>query len=444
MTIDTVPAAEPAGRTRTRTRTYCGLPCPCPPDDTEACWCCGCDHCIRVRGDLLTLQSGDLPPGQRAPGTGLDSVDTADAEALTRWLNQPARSDTPSPEPPATPPEPETTWWAVPADFEASAAKLPAALRRDDDATIIYANKVSWISGVGGIGKSWIGLICAIAAERAIFVDTDDQPPTMGQRARLLGAYEQVSDVNRFRYTKPHNLYYDFGDGDAADLRNRDAAIEWLGDGILVLDNAGGLRCPQDGSDVRPWIEAVIEPWRRRHKPTIIVLDHRPKRAAGRAPGPIGSEYKVDYADGAVLDIAGKPWNLTEGGSLTLTVVKDRHGQLPAVRDDIAATIRATWQRGGFAYTITPPKDGQTTQESVDLVDARADIERRILTAVGNCGDIGITSATALHKAVGGRKQTVLSIASQLASDGLLAMTEHGRSHRYVLTSLGSETLDMQ
>ena len=271
-------------------------------------------------------------------------------------------------------------WWAAPEDFYGTGEKRPAALTRDDGETLIYRNTLNWIGGLAGSGKSWVALMAALRSDRTFYWDFEDKPQTLGERATLLGGIDIVTDDTRFRYARGYNLLHDYGDGDQADRADFDAAVTWLGDGLLVIDTASSAGCPMDGGDVIPWIKEFVEPWKARGA-TIIVIDHLPK-GKDRAPGPIGSQHKTAAPDGAVYSIDQRnAWGKSNGGRITLVLVKDRHGDVPAQVDRPVAIIRGGFDpHGGFGYTIDNPGAGDTTDTTGD------DLDDRIVAAVYEYG----------------------------------------------------------
>ena len=98
-------------------------------------------------------------------------------------------------------------------------------------------------------------------------------------------------------------------------------ALEWLqeseGPALVVIDSAESAGCPADGSDVAPWLQKIVEPFRDAGC-TVLVLDHVPKRKEGRPLGPIGSQHKLAKIDGAALFVSGVPWTQKTDGHLVV------------------------------------------------------------------------------------------------------------------------------
>ena len=411
-----------------------GLYCNCPPP--PACGDCGADTCeacfhadyeMRAAppmpiGDLITLRDQEQAALNRslAEARAADPAFVAQVqmEIATMRAHQERPFDDNLPQ-----------WWAAPEDFYGTGEKRPAALTRDDGETLIYRNTLNWIGGLAGSGKSWVALVAALRSDRAFYWDFEDTSQTLGERATLLGGIDIVTDDTRFRYARGHNLLHDYGDGDQADRADFDAAVTWLGDGLLVIDTASSAGCPMDGGDVIPWIQEFIDPWKARGA-TIIVIDHIPK-GKDRAPGPIGSQHKQAAPDGAVYSIEQRTaWNKTNDGRITLVLVKDRHGDVPAQVNRPAATIRGNFnQYGGFGYTIDNP--GDTTNVSDAPGD---DLDARIVAAVREHGThpTRILTYTRLKELVGPVSRTRLTETTQrLHDEGLVVRRPYGRGLKF-------------
>ena len=68
---------------------------------------------------------------------------------------------------------------------------LPALLKRQDGATILYAGKLNWLFGIPGSGKSWVAIIAAneaiLCGGRVLIMDYEDSKATFQRRAALIG-----------------------------------------------------------------------------------------------------------------------------------------------------------------------------------------------------------------------------------------------------------------
>ena len=421
---------------------YCGADSPCP---SEALHCshCICLSCweIRIARERLADPGPDysqipfctaIPPCGTLQGWA--HCEHCECDEPTCQLLRDFADPTPPEAPePAPAPELSPAWWTPPEAFVVTGEKRPAALSRDDGETILYAHCLNWVSGMWRCGKSWTALLAALNSARSLYWDFEDSARSMGERSALLGGLSHIQNDDLFRHATGYNLLHDYGDGQQAERSDFDEAVEWLGDGLLVIDTAGSAGCPMDGSDVRPWINEMVNPWRRNNA-TIIILDHIPKRAEGRPAGPIGSQHKGSAADGVCLRVIGQPWNRSQGGHISLILEKDKHGDLPVTADKALATIRGSYDHNGaFAYSISAP------QETGDEAD---DLQDRVLIAISACGDIGIVGTKGLVSAVKGSRNTVLLAAEALAHAGLITKTLQGKAWRYVITQRGRDLME--
>ena len=315
-------------------------------------------------------------------------------------------------------------WWADEEAFAGGGEKRPALWTRDDGETILYKGCLNWIAGMWASGKSWVGLMASFNAERTIYWDFEDKPQTMGERAKVLGKLPQVTDAESFRYVAGPNL--------TDDENAFRAAVEWLDDGLLVIDTAGSAGCPMDGADVRPWILKHVKPWRENNA-TVVVLDHLPK-SSERDPGPIGSQHKSAASDGAVLSIPGRScWNAKDrAGRISIFLEKDRHGQLPAVANEVVATVEGRWtSEGDFAFEIRPPSAGDEVDRSVKTPNEPkkgmnpSDMAGSIVMFAEENDSI-ILSKNALRKEVGGNNAHREAVLRSLVTHGVLVITVIG------------------
>ena len=312
--------------------------------------------------------------------------------------------------------------------------KLPAVWERDDGETLIYAGKISSLYGEPGSGKSWLALMAAIAAiqrgGRVCWWDFEDGPQTLARRAQLLGALELVSDPDKFRFLTPS-----LAESPAA----IDAARQWLGVGhepsLLVIDATESAGCPADGSNVRPWFESHVDPWRM---PTIAVLllDHVPKRREDRPKGAIGSQHKLARLDGAALYVSGFPWTKGKGGKIFIQNQKDRQGDLPAAAGQHVAVVVGDYENIGgeqcFGYRVEAP---EAPGRAPDMIDA-------LLGAIADQGPI--FGARALRELVKGRGNEISVAADQLAIEGYIVKVPYGKGFQYTITPEGFDRLNTE
>lgn len=234
------------------------------------------------------------------------------------------------------------------------AEPIPCAVTRDDGHPLLYAERVSFLVGDPGGGKSWVAAVFAAInmgnCGRVLWIDNEDSPQAFAERTWLLGVYHQASDPEQLRFVDQELL---------EDPIAIAGASRWLQDRptpLVVIDTAQATGAPSDGADISEWWAKTIRPWQKAGS-TVVVIDHRPKRSADRAPGPIGSVHKLSRLDGACLAVNGHPWTRREGGRLTLKIEKDRMGAI-GKRNAIAADMAGTYDaHGGFLITIEAHRD---------------------------------------------------------------------------------------
>ena len=308
----------------------------------------------------------------------------------------------------------------------------PCILTRDDGASVLYAQRFSSLHGEPGCGKSWIALIAAGEAVkrggRCLWLDAEDRPHTLAERARPLGRLDAVTDPDRFRFVTSADL---------VDIKAvTDQALAWLLTAtaptysLVVIDSAESWGCPSDGASVRQWIQRFVEPWRQCDI-GIVVLDHIPKRKESRPPGAIGSQHKRAAVDGASFRLSGKPWTKKAGGAITLINEKDRAGDLPAGIGKAVATLAGSWgANGGFEWKLSKPK----TESGIDEETVEA-----VYTAIKGAGVEGIHGARKLQEATGIRGSEAREAVAELVKAGRIIKEQSGRAFLYRVASEDEE-----
>ena len=314
------------------------------------------------------------------------------------------------------------------ADFEQEVSlldveRLPSALERLDGETLLYQGLDNTIYGEVSIGKSWLALMAAIqqlrAGARVIWWDAEDKPTTLARRLQLLKATNLIGH---------YDLKWASGDLTASPGALSEA-LEFLdggsGPGLVVIDSATAHGCPADGATVQPWMAANVKPWLAQGNTTLL-MDHVPKQKKDRPDGGVGSYQKLQDLQGAGLYVHGKPWNATEGGELTLTVHKDRHGQLPAPKYGNAATVYVEWA-----------EDRLTLDWSVGLPNAKPageNLEDELLEAIDRAGAEGVKGSRGIRELLKGKRAKDIDAArNELESVGLIQHVKVGNTHVYTV-----------
>ena len=266
-----------------------------------------------------------------------------------------------------------------------TASPQPALLTRSDGETLLYAGCLSTVYGSPNSGKSWIALLAAratiAAGGRCLWIDYEDNHKSLERRAAAIG-FTEVSSKMFFRFARPELLY--------ANEMHVSVAAQWIkqarGHGLVVLDSVTSAGCPSDGQDVTGWYETHVNPFKRREI-AMLLIDHVAKRTADRGIGAIGSQHKLAILNGVGLSVKGVPWTGRQGGSITLTLEKDRHGQLPVGVGKKVAVINGEWIDGVLSLSVDSPTPSEA---GVPLRD-------RVMDAIASVED-GIRGQTALRE----------------------------------------------
>lgn len=192
---------------------------------------------------------------------------------------------------------------------------------------LIYKAAVNGFHGDSGIGKSWLALYAL--AERiqdgdsVMLIDLEDGASSILARLRLLGiTADQIAA--QLHYVRPTDPY---GPDEVAYLCDLVALNDVT---VCVIDSLGesfGLDGVNENNDneVGPWLRAVARPLADAGA-AVILVDHvtktneKPLHASG-------SKRKRAAITGASYFIgAKKPFSKEDGGRLTITCAKDRHG----------------------------------------------------------------------------------------------------------------------
>ena len=301
--------------------------------------------------------------------------------------------------------------------------RLPSAFERLDGATLLYEGVANTLYGEPSTGKSWIALMVAIqqlrAGRRVIWWDSEDRASTLARRLQLLRATDLIGHPN---------LKWISGEiqGSPAIMAEALAYLEGgSGPGLVVIDSATSFGCPKDGADVQPWVKAHIKPWINAGH-TSLLLDHVPKQRKDRPAGGVGSFEKLSDIRGAALYAHGTAWNGQQGGAINLTIHKDAHGQLPAPKFSVVATITAEW-------------DGPTLDWRVDLPNAKAEgenLEDELLEALEAAGPDGVKGSRAIRDLLKGKRNGDIDKArDELLTAGLIERVKEGNAWRYVIVN---------
>ena len=303
----------------------------------------------------------------------------------------------------------------------AESERLPSALVRSDGATLLYEGKFNTVYGEAAQGKTWLAIMAALdrlrAGRHVLWWDFEDKPITLATR---------LQDIRATNWIGAPALRFVSGPL-PANPEVMAEALGWLaegnGPGLVIIDSATSAGCPSDGADVAPWLAEYVNPWWYMGH-TVLLLDHVPKQRKDRPRGGIGSNVKLQRPDGAALYASGQVWNKQQDGFIHLYVHKDRPGDLPAIMNQVAATITGVHDGQMIDYTIGLP----------NAKDDAEDLQDELLDALIAVGPDGVKGSRAMRDLLKGKGRQALDRArDDLLSAGLIERRKDGQSFVYTV-----------
>ena len=367
---------------------------------------------------LLESTNDDTNPRRRPIGTTPEDLDRALDRQPTTWepidLTGPIEEDAP-----------------------------PSLLAVRGASSLLYSGRTNSIIGESESGKSWIALHAATEVlargGRVLWIDYEDNVRTFRGRLDALSIPDE--DAQRIHYLNPSKALYDHhklrtsGPGYAALVELcREYRYE-----LAVIDTMTGAMSvegldPDVGTDVEATHRVLMGTIARESGATVLVLDHVPKSKDNRGRYAIGSERKLSVITGAayVVEVT-RPVSRALGpdpilGSANLKVTKDRPGFVRGGRSELStvAVVEMTaYPDGGLTVRLVSPKD-TVTVPSIDLL-------HRILDRVRRDGPI---TANALHKDLGGNRDSFLAAIDHLRDTGALDAVKNGRGQYLTVNEL--------
>ena len=385
---------------------------------------------IRDRKLAVLLQT-TLERSNKERATGLEERQLAqDERAMSR---RESRQEAAA----ATEPDAELTLadFETPMDGSDMDLAPTALLTRKDGETLLYEDKLNFLFGTPGGGKSFVALYCVqetlMRGHRAIYWDHEDVADTLKRRASVI----DLDLADFWRDSKFKYLRTGLEGSTKEQSRPMTEALEWAagGDGptLVAIDSAESAGCPSDGADVAPWLAKMVVPFRDAGC-TVLVIDHVPKRKEGRPLGPIGSQHKLARIDGAAIFVSGVPWTEKADGHLVLTNHKDRHGQLPAPNGKAVARIIGTHEGDSLYINIVGPEKEDNLEESYIPT----------LRAVVGAGKDGVQGQKAMRELVVGRGSQRDKTITDLVEQGFILKRSPERKGQKVHYSITAEGLE--
>ena len=186
----------------------------------------------------------------------------------------------------------------------------PDALIKAQDSPFLYEDRLTWMYGDPGSGKSWIALWTANeyvkAGGRVIWIDFEMALQSVSERA-LDGQLNDITASEDFIYCSGIDFY-------SERKSKTKKAFKWLdekgGPTLMVLDSVGAAGGGIDDAETfYEWAEPRISAWREAGH-DVLLIDHVAKNNKGnRARTPRNSSAKMAMAD-VMLDVVNEQADL--------------------------------------------------------------------------------------------------------------------------------------
>ena len=248
------------------------------------------------------------------------------------------------------------------------------------------------------------------------WIDFEDSFESLLRRASKIG-FGQARNTERFRFLRPVIYADETAVQDLAQLFLNEAR----GPSLVVIDSASSAGCPSDGTDVTEWYKTYVEPFTNRNI-AVLLIDHIPKRSNDRPAGAIGSQYKLQILGGVGLSVSGRAWTGHENGRITLTLDKDKHGQVPAKQGERVAIVTGEWQGDVLRLTIEAPTAS----------DNGVPVRNRVLDTIA-ATEGGIRGQKTLRELVKCNGKALNDALRELEETEAITVTKEGKANRYQL-----------
>jgi hypothetical protein len=274
-----------------------------------------------------------------------------------------------------------STWQAVELDAYLSGLvepPSPSVLERDDGQCLMYGGRVNMLYGPSESAKTWVALWTSMQemaqGGRVVYLDFEDDPVLTVERLRLMGAGDD--DLRRqFRYVRPEEPLAPMQRDRWGKVQETDRGKQALAAFRTLVDDADPTLVVADGMTslyslhgldtndsaatevIASWLKSLT----RHGKTTAIVIDHIPKNAQ-RGALPIGSQHKVAFVGGTLLQV----WPVDDQrpgrgtvGKVELLVLKDRPGIVREHSSQVGDKIQTA------AVVVIDSRSPQTTLVTV-------------------------------------------------------------------------------
>lgn len=278
-----------------------------------------------------------------------------------------------------------SSWWPLPLPTAVTGTDntpTPTHLIRDDGQPLFYSGQVNGLIGESESGKSWIALLAIVQALNAgqpvLMLDFEDSPASIHQRMHYLGLTDD--QLQAFHYANPDDALDAVARADlnlALDNHYRVIVV----DGVNAAMSLLGMEL-NSNNDATMFAAKVLRPLAKTGA-CVITVDHVPKNIEARGKGGIGAQAKRAMTDGCALTVdIIEPFGKGTEGQLTLTVDKDRHGQIRGKSADQKHAGIAHLESAGehVRIHIAAPEQTRTDWEPYDVMEAittaLADVDR--------------------------------------------------------------------
>lgn len=205
---------------------------------------------------------------------------------------------------------------------------------RSDGKSLVHPGKLHSIAGPPGSGKSWIAQILSaqlvMASSVVLYIDFEDTPESVVSRLKILGVPDQTI-VDRFGYVSRSEPLPPGGTegldtwGDVADLVVIDGVID-----AMTLHNWN----PIDNKDTAEFLQRLVRPLGSgRGQPAVVTVDHVTKSKDDRGKYALGAQHKLAAVQVQFTVETTTPFDQDHDGTITMSVTKDRYGQVQRLAD---------------------------------------------------------------------------------------------------------------
>ena len=212
----------------------------------------------------------------------------------------------------------------------------------DDEGSMLVSERVNYLSGPTGVGKSRVVADWAVrllADGWSVWFINEEDPGDAVRKLVDAGVHSRAKGslrAGRASFT-PVRLLSDAAMDQEVLERRRKKRLPWPFETIIasarsfedpsrtlaVVDTAVMAGLPHDGASPHGWYDRVTDPLRRLGM-TVIIVDHPPKENEYRLT-PTGTAQKGARLDGVVWCVYSGGFS-RDGGELVLHLYKDRHG----------------------------------------------------------------------------------------------------------------------